>query len=215
MTDTQTSSHNAIIGTVLLAAGRAQRFGSDKRQWRLPSGTRLVEHCARLYVNAGLPVVLVTDSSPAIITDSALLASVDVIHCEDAAQGMAHSLAAGIAYAEIHGWDACLVALADMPFIQASTISEVAQLSDAQRIVVPVLAASLKEHDDVTWGHPVSFGRQFFSAMCGLGGDRGARKLIRQHLDSVCEVPVQDEGIYQDIDQADDLAKYRELIKKL
>ncbi|HIC80921.1 MAG TPA: 4-diphosphocytidyl-2C-methyl-D-erythritol kinase, partial [Kiloniellaceae bacterium] len=55
-----------------------------------------------------------------------------------------------------------------------------------------------------TWqgkrGNPVLFARRFFAEMQEVAGDVGARALIGEHAEVVCEVPMDDDAVLVDID---------------
>ena len=123
--------------------------------------------------------------------------STTLILCDDAEHGMGHSLRAGIKAIPDH-WHACMICLADMPYIKPDTYKQIADQSDQFRIVIPA-----HEHQR---GHPVSFGRQYFNALAGSDGDTGGRKVIQTHPKAVLELTVDDEGILLDIDRPEDLA---------
>ncbi|MEQ8800716.1 MAG: NTP transferase domain-containing protein, partial [Haliea sp.] len=55
-------------------------------------------------------------------------------------------------------------------------------------------------------GHPVGFGRAFFSALARLQGDRGARDLVRRAGSGRLCLPLSDPGILRDVDYPADLA---------
>jgi molybdenum cofactor cytidylyltransferase len=56
-------------------------------------------------------------------------------------------------------------------------------------------------------GNPVLWGRQFFGELVNIRGDTGARHLIGEYADAVCEVPVADAGVLTDIDSPDALRR--------
>ena len=124
----------------------------------------------------------------------------DVIDCPFADKGMGAVLAYGMSrvierYPLVTG---CLVALGDMPYIQAHTVSR--------------LVAALKHHDLVApvymgqRGHPVGFSRQYFPFLIGLSGDRGAGKLLQDHAHELHTIEVDDGGVIHDVDFPEDLA---------
>jgi molybdenum cofactor cytidylyltransferase len=49
-------------------------------------------------------------------------------------------------------------------------------------------------------GHPVLWARRFFAEMSEVKGDVGARHLLGEHADQVCEIPVEDDGVLIDVD---------------
>ncbi|HAM47496.1 MAG TPA: 4-diphosphocytidyl-2C-methyl-D-erythritol kinase, partial [Alphaproteobacteria bacterium] len=58
-------------------------------------------------------------------------------------------------------------------------------------------------------GNPVLFGRRFFPEMMQVSGDVGARHLIGEYAEAVCEVPSPDRSIFLDLDTPEALAAYR------
>ncbi len=111
---------------------------------------------------------------------------------------MGASLACGVAAsAAADGW---VIALADMPWIEAGTIGKVAAaVAQGAPIAVPVVAGRR--------GHPVGFGAAFRDALTALGGDRGAKRLLEAHPHAVREIVVADRGILRDVDTPEDLAR--------
>jgi molybdenum cofactor cytidylyltransferase len=111
---------------------------------------------------------------------------------------MGRSLACGVAAAREA--DGFVVALADMPWVRASTIDAVAQ---ALRDGAPVAVAVVGERR----GHPVGFAASYAAALLALDGDRGARDLVASAGTALCEVEVDDDGAVRDVDVPDDLAR--------
>ncbi|MCY7388518.1 MAG: nucleotidyltransferase family protein [Burkholderiales bacterium] len=191
-----------MIACILLAAGSASRFGSQKLLARLPGGAMVVEaSIANLRAGFTGEVVAVTRSDPVLI--SVLEARGCRIVINDAAdQGMGTSISAGVAATyNLRGW---MIALGDMPFIGVDTIAAVAKaLREDARIAIPVMAGKR--------GHPVGFSARYRERLIALTGDRGARDIIRTDAEFVTEVHVDDAGIFSDIDTPLDLT--RESIK--
>ena len=96
--------------------------------------------------------------------------------------------------------NACLVCLADMPFIPASTYREIASKLTKHNIVVPVYNGKQ--------GNPVGFGERFFGELASLNGDKGGRTLIEEYSDATHYIEVDDPTILYDIDTPEDLEKY-------
>jgi molybdenum cofactor cytidylyltransferase len=51
-----------------------------------------------------------------------------------------------------------------------------------------------------------AFRRRFFAEMQEIAGDTGARALIGEHAEVVCEVPMDDDAVLLDIDTPEALA---------
>jgi len=192
----------ANIRGILLAAGSAKRFGSNKLLHALPAGSP----------HAGEPIALVAarnliealPESIAVLRPRAQKlgrilrdAGCNTVVCKNAAEGMGTSLAAGVrAAADADGW---VIALADMPFLRPETVRVIVRaLSEGAAIAAPAYRGER--------GHPVGFSRRFFEELTALHGDSGARALLEQHRDSVTVCEVDDPGVLHDIDRPSDLS---------
>jgi molybdenum cofactor cytidylyltransferase len=182
---------------LLLAAGSASRFGSDKLQHPLPHGVAIAVQAAR-HLKAEVPRVVAAVRPGAQETARALAAEgCEVVVCERAAEGMGASLAcAAQAAGDADGY---LVALADMPFVRPSTIAAVRDaLAGGAVIAAPYFRARR--------GHPVGFAGRLRSALAALAGDAGAKSVLDAHAAQLVKVPVGDPGALRDIDKPSDLA---------
>ena len=97
--------------------------------------------------------------------------------------------------------DGALICLGDMPWIRPQHLDALIAALDpveGREICVPLHAGKR--------GNPVLFSSRFFSAMTGLSGDVGARQLIADNPDLVCELEVADTGVLMDVDTQEALA---------
>ena len=186
------------VVAILLAAGSATRFGADKLLHSLPHGVPIAVQSARHLKSA-----LVEDVLAVVRPDSRELADLlrkegcEIVRCERAAEGMGASLACGVAAAG----KACafIVALADMPFIRASSIAAVRdELLKGAALAAPYFRARR--------GHPVGISSRFGDELARLQGDEGAKLLLTVHASEIVKVPVGDPAVLRDIDTPGDLA---------
>ena len=183
------------VGVLVLAAGKARRFGSDKRLASLPDGRRSIEALLDQLDASGLPTVVCIgpeDTGIAALLDRRGFAWKA---CKRSEEGMGGTLAEGIALAD--SWESVLIVLADMPWTRGSTYRTVANRVDRKSICVPTYAGRR--------GHPVGFGKRYYQEIAALGGDIGARGLQEKYPDNVLEVVVDDPGTLRDIDRPEDL----------
>lgn len=184
-----------IVG-LLLAAGSASRFGSDKLRHELPHGVSLAVQAAR-HLKAALPRIVAVVRLGADATAQALAAEgCEIVVCERAAEGMGASLAcAARAAGEAGGY---LVALADMPFVRPSSIAAVRDaLAAGALIAAPYFRARR--------GHPVGIAGSLRAELEQLAGDEGARRILAKREGELVKVPVGDPGVVRDIDRPEDL----------
>ena len=184
------------IAGILLAAGAATRFGSDKLMHPLASGVPIAVASARTLKSVLPRSIAVVRSADAKL--AALLASegFEVVECADAAEGMGRSLAAGVRAApDAAGW---VVALADMPFLRPETIRRVIAALEAGHPIVAPMRQGVR-------GHPVGFAAAYRAELESSRGDAGARALLQARKDLVTPVEVDDPGVLRDIDTPGDL----------
>jgi len=182
------------IRAILLAAGSSTRFGSNKLLHKI-EGVEVAVLSAR-NLAAALPDTLAVIRSNAQLESVLRAAGCHVVVCENADEGMGVSLACAVrASAEASGW---IVALADMPFIQPSTITAIADpVTRGAAVAAPVYRGQR--------GHPVCFSRSLRDELLSLKGDEGARRIFQRHGRPQNLVEVDDPGVLRDIDVQEDL----------
>jgi len=182
-----------IVG-LLLAAGSATRFGSDKLSHALPHGVSIAVQAAR-HLKAEVPTVFAvvkpgSDALAAHLKDDGC----KIVVCENAAEGMGASLACAARAAGPA--DGYLVALGDMPFVRPSSIAAV---RDALAAGAPLAAPYFRSRR----GHPVGISGAYYPQLVALKGDEGARALLASN--EIKKIPVGDPGVIRDIDTPGDL----------
>lgn len=183
-----------IIG-LLLAAGSASRFGSDKLRHTLPHGVPIAVQSARHLRAQVSRVVAVTRSNE--VKNLLESEGCEAIVFAKADEGMGASLACAARAAGRA--DAYLVALADMPFVRPTSIAAVREaLEKGARLAAPYFRGRR--------GHPVGIAGMFFESLLDLHGDEGAKRLLRENESQLVKVPVGDPGVIRDIDTPGDLA---------
>jgi molybdenum cofactor cytidylyltransferase len=184
----------SVVG-ILLAAGRGERFGGDKLLEPLGAGTVGATACRNLL--AAVPEVLaVVRPGDAQLAAALADAGARIVECADADEGMGASLACGVRTAsDAGGW---VIALADMPWIDAGTIARVAAAVAGGAVVAAPFHRGRR-------GHPVGFGRDCAAALAVLRGDDGAKAVVAAHAAAMLRIDVDDAGVLRDVDTPNDL----------
>lgn len=198
------------VMVLLLAAGQSRRFGSDKRLFALNNGEPLAIQTARAYLSAGLPVTPVIRPEDTDDLGELFIAAgtEKPIASARAEMGMGYSLADAadclIATSDHDSAAALLIALADMPYVRATTLEALAELGERSfNIVVPELQ-SADAGNQPRVGHPVRFPWSMLDELRQLSGDTGARSLFARHAQRLLKMPTDDPGVLQDIDYLPD-----------
>jgi molybdenum cofactor cytidylyltransferase len=198
-----TTSTRADIAAVILAAGLGTRFGAGTPKVLAQlAGKPLLRHVAEAATRSQAHPLIVVLGSAASEAEAALAGlSANIVRNEDAAAGLSHSLALGLAAVPEHCAGA-LVLLADMPRVNATMIDSLVTAFHAARepprAVIPTNAGQR--------GNPVLLGRAIFAEVMQLQGDRGAGSLLRGETRGIIECPIDDEAIAIDVDTPDALA---------
>jgi molybdenum cofactor cytidylyltransferase len=191
----------ARIAAIILAAGRSTRMGSHKLLAPMPDGRPMIAHTAAHVVAAGLsPVIAVTGHQAEAVTD-ALDGAVSIAHAPNFTAGLSASLRAGLAAlpADVAG---VLVCLGDMPLVSPATLRRLVAAFDpteGRAIIIPTHGGQR--------GNPVLWPRALFAELAALTGDTGGRQLLTRHAELVAEVAVDDDGVLQDFDTPESLAR--------
>lgn len=191
---------------VLLAAGHGRRYaaiapGQDKLLALLDDGTPIAVACARALRQATARTIAVLRADQTALRALLESAGCDIVLVSAEANGMGDSLATAARHLMREAQSlnltesACLIALADMPWLRADTCLRVAAATSQHCIVAP------------TWqdrrGHPVAFARALWPELAALSGDVGARSVLMRH--PVHELAVDDPGVLADVDAPRDL----------
>ena len=185
-------------GAIVLAAGFSRRFGNQKLIQKLSNGNSVFKQTLER-IQAAIPniEIVTTPELSAYLTPQTCGISI----FSNANQGIGATLAFGISLS--NNWDACIVCLADMPFIKTETYRSIDSSLQKGKIVTPWHKGKR--------GNPVGFGSQFFEELMSLDGDTGANHVVTNNADAVLRLDLSDPGILLDIDTQADLEKYKSL----
>jgi molybdenum cofactor cytidylyltransferase len=188
------------VRVVVLAAGAARRFGSQKLLARL-DGRPLLQHALDTLAAAGVadPIVVLGDDATVIRVAIAWRDASIVVNPEPS-RGLASSLVLGWSAALADPrTDAVLVALGDQPRLRAAVVGDLlaAPLDAARPIVAPRYA-------DGGGRNPVRIERSADALVRAASGDRGLGPLLDEQPELVRSIDVN--GSNPDVDRPEDLA---------
>jgi molybdenum cofactor cytidylyltransferase len=166
-----------VIAGIVLAAGRSSRLGRPKQL--LPvHGEPLIRHTLRHVLASSLDQVILVVGHEA----DEVCTAVAGLHAEcvvnpDAAAGQSTSVRAGLA-ALSPDVEAAVFILGDQPGVDPKVIDALigAWRESGSAVVAPRYEDRL--------GNPVLFDRRVFPELALLGGDAGARPIVRAYQDS-------------------------------
>jgi molybdenum cofactor cytidylyltransferase len=188
-------SKDKHITAVVLAAGKSTRMGVANKLLLEIDGCSMVEHVIKGLDDSKVSdVIVITGYQDDLIRAALEDYNIRFVHNPDYASGLSTSLVTGLNALD-SDVDGVLMCLGDMPRVTADNIN---QLIDAfnpdvgDEICIPVYQGKR--------GNPVLWSRRFFSEMAEVHGDVGAKHLIGEYDESVCEVPMTEAGVLIDFD---------------
>jgi CTP:molybdopterin cytidylyltransferase MocA len=185
-------SGDVRIAAVVLAAGASRRLGRSKQTVVL-GGETLLARVVRVANEAGLSPVIV------VVRDTVIaggLCGCEVVVNGLADEGMASSIRCGVARAQELGAAGAVVMACDQVLLRAEHLR--ALCVEVDRITGSGYAGKV--------GIPAYFPADKFSELMALGGDAGARELLRGGAGVV------DEGLGIDVDTEADVERTRALL---
>ncbi|WP_226895936.1 NTP transferase domain-containing protein [Polymorphobacter sp. PAMC 29334] len=195
-------AQTVTVGVIVLAAGRSTRMGAANKLIADLDGKPVVAHVVDAIAAAGLPPPIVVVGHMAAAVRAALGdRPATYVTAPDFAEGMSRSLRTGLAAAPLD-WRAAIIALGDMPSVDAETYAALAAAAiDRVPVVIP------------TWhgkrGNPLAWSRAHWTELSGVTGDGGGKVLLAALSDRLVELPVDDPGILADVDTPEALAALR------
>ena len=187
-----------MIAGVLLAAGGARRFGSQKLVATLDD-VPLVRHAAQALAQEMDEMIVVVGSESAAVTRALDGIGARIVENDEWKRGLSTSIRCGVRAATPET-TAIVVALGDEPRVDGAVSRALisAWRESGRPIVVARYAGEI--------GHPILFDASVFPELMALDGDRGARGVIQRSPDRVAYVDMT-AAPPLDVDEPNDLRR--------
>jgi molybdenum cofactor cytidylyltransferase len=187
------------VGLIVLAAGLARRFGSDKLLASL-DGHTLAEISAKSAGNFSFEKKVAVVRPDAVAVQAPFVREgFAIIPNDKPDRGVGYSLKLGMR--AVTKMDSVFIQLADLPRIGAKIHQQLWSVMASNE-----LDAIRPCYDDQP-GHPVLVNASCFDCLLACSDDIGAAHLFKDSTLRTMTVPVQEIGVIQDVDTPDDLAR--------
>ena len=189
-----------MIHILYLASGSGRRFGSNKL---------LAEFRGKPVFRWGLDTLLEVQKSRSDcavlvvsryeeIRNTAKALGLSAVDNPDSDKGISHTIRAGLNALTVNPGDYFLFAVADQPHISGKTVENL--LDEAKNGVLAATAAFGERE-----GNPALFSADLLPELLALEGDRGGRKVLKNHPGQVRKVQVAEETELFDVDTPADM----------
>jgi molybdenum cofactor cytidylyltransferase len=191
------------VGCVVLAAGEGSRFDLKRAKLLLPLDgvslvQRAIDNASRSYAASCTLVVGARAEAILLKVDPRRCAVVRNARWKD---GLSGSIRVGLSLHEDD--DACILAVADRPFVTADDLNQLIERYAGHRNAIVALRAG------TTWGSPVLFPRSDFSKLANLKGDEGAKRYAAAQKERLEFVDAVHADAFADIDTQQDYQRIR------
>ena len=185
----------ANVSALVLAAGRSTRMGPVNKLLVPVGGRAMVRGVVEQLESSSVrPIIVVTGHEAERVGKALAGTEARLIHNPAYREGLSSSIRAGLP-ALPESADAAIICLGDMPLVASRHVDMLVAAFDpdeGREICVPVFEGKR--------GNPVLFARRFFEEVAAVRGDVGARHLIGEYEEYVCEVAMDDRAVLFDVD---------------
>ena len=206
------------LAALLLAAGQSRRMGAENKLLLEIEKKPIIRHAAEALLQAGLTEIYVVTGHQAEAVRACLAGlNLSFIDNPNYARGQASSVSCGIAGLPEAVSDV-LIALGDMPLIEAELISALCQRHsetafDGAKITLPVYTHPTQP-DNLKRGNPVIWSQAYFGELKSLSGDQGGRQILADYPAHIQHLHWPDAQPFEDVDTKEALQIMRHYISK-
>ncbi|QPG04413.1 nucleotidyltransferase family protein [Salinimonas marina] len=168
-----------MLSIAILAAGRSQRFGSNKMLLPLTDGQTLLGHCIdQCAPLSPSPVMVISGAYHNALSQHDFARPIQLIHNANWEQGMATSIHEAVAYTQTLPKEVThlLITLGDLPLVTTSSLNSLWEVAKTQP---ETIIASFWEGKATA---PAIFPRCFWPLLTQLSGDKGAGILLQDAM---------------------------------
>ena len=190
-----------MLPALILAAGASSRMGRTKALLPLPGGQTFLSRLDSTLRAAGIDEIVAVIAHDADAIEAAASTArlrLRFVRNPDPSRGQLSSLLAGL---DALSDGPILVTPVDLPLVTPATVRLVVDAWRATR------AAIVRPQRNGRHGHPVIFASAILQELRGTDLADGARPVIQAHRSEIVNVPVDDEGAFEDIDTPEDYAR--------
>lgn len=205
-------TENTAVGCVIMASGRAVRFGSNKLLADF-GGAPLIAQALDASETPALAARVVVTRSPEV---AAIAREADVKAILHSLPGRNDTVRLGLEalLSELPGLAGCIFLPGDQPLLRKESLEAMARdfsaLDEKERAI---LRLGFRAEDGTErLESPVLFGSSYFGALCSLPEGKGGGVVIRQHPESVRAVYAARQEELEDADTVEELERLRRLL---
>ncbi|HKM90010.1 MAG TPA: nucleotidyltransferase family protein [Candidatus Acidoferrales bacterium] len=191
------------LAAIILAAGESRRMGRPKALLACQgTSTTFLGHLLRVTAQPSIGIRRVVLGAAADeIQHAAALAPEIVVINNEWQKGQLSSLQAALRSLPEGSTDGILVCPVDHPLISSQLVVQLIKAFRAQGR--PIVMPTWQGHR----GHPVIFAASLYPELLAAPADVGARAVVWAHQSDLLEVPTEEEGVVQNLNDPESLGR--------
>lgn len=186
-----------MLAALILAGGESRRMGTAKALLPYHNQT-FVEHLVEVtrHPRIGVQRVVVGAHAEQIRAQTGLDPATVVENAEWRA-GQLSSIKAGIRSLQGIETEGLMLCLVDHPLISSVVVDSLVHAFDRSHLPIVLPTFQSKR------GHPLIFASKLYEELLAAPLDKGARVVVWNHPNEICEVPTDEEGVVMNLNDPD------------
>ena len=192
------------ISAIIMASGKAERFGSDKLMYRVDSKPIIHYVMESVMMSKFSEKLIILRNNE--LKEYAEGQNFRAIWNKNYEKGMSESIILGIKNVSLNS-DAAMIIPGDIPLMGSEYLDSLIKLyGESGKGIAGFLLSGIP-------ASPVIFARKYFNELLQLQGDHGGKPVIKRHMDDFIGMEATDNSL-MDIDTISDVEKLEKIINK-
>ena len=192
------------ISAIIMASGRAERFGSDKLMYRVDSKPIIHYVMESVMMSKFFEKLIILRNNE--LREYAEARNFKSIWNRNYEEGMSESIILGIKNVSLNS-DAAMIIPGDIPMMGSEYLDSLIKLyGESGKGIAGFLLSGIP-------ASPVIFSRKYFNELLQLKGDHGGKPVIMRHMDDFIGIEAPENSL-MDIDTISDAEKLEKIINK-
>ena len=192
------------ISAIIMASGRAERFGSDKLMYRVDSKPIIHYVMESVMMSKFFEKLIILRNNE--LREYAEARNFKSIWNRNYEEGMSESIILGIKNVSLNS-DAAMIIPGDIPMMGSEYLDSLIKLyGESGKGIAGFLLSGIP-------ASPVIFGRKYFNELLQLKGDHGGKPVIMRHMGDFSGIEAPENSL-MDIDTISDAEKLEKIINK-
>ena len=185
-----------MISAVILAAGQSKRMNGENKLTKKINGVPLINLSILNILESSIEELIIVTGYQNEILESIINKDnkIKIFFNNHYKSGMASSIKVGVSNLSKKS-KAFFICLGDMPYVNRKIYEQLIKHANDKEIIIPTYNAKQ--------GNPVLFSIKMKNKIMSVGGDLGAKELLKKYKDKIFKLPIDDSSILKNLNTID------------